>query len=94
MNKINFTKDIENLQRLVIENTPAVLEDIQKAINTSKKALKEELNLFLSQNLPENIAKIKDEELRIEELNEMISEIIFKCKIPKAGELIDKMSNT
>lgn len=91
-NKVDFLKMVTELKLLVAEKTKSISEDIQKAINKSKGVLRSEMDTFFLNNMPEQIAKIVDPELRKYELDEMISEILFKTNIPKAKELIEKMT--
>lgn len=91
-NKVNFLRIVTELKLLITEKTKSISEDIQKAINKSKAVLRSEMETFFLNNMPEQIINIVDPELRKIELDEMISEILFKTNIPKAYELIEKMT--
>ena len=90
-NKDAFLIEVENLKKIVIDKTKALIDEIQLALNKSEDALKAELNIFFASNPPKTLFAVNDAALRKRAMDKMINEIIYKMKIPNANDLIKKM---
>lgn len=89
-----FIERAQLIKNIVETKKQELTDNIQRAINKAEDVLFKELKDFFENNPPDLIKNYIEVDIRDRQVDKMIQEIIFRTKIPTAGDLISKMSIT
>lgn len=83
LNELNSLKtESENLVKKIID-------DVQKALHESKDVLKSELTTFFTENQPDDVKSLENQESKKRMIADIVNETLAKTKIPTAHFLIN-----
>jgi len=89
--KIAFQIEYEILKKWTMVNKNNILDEVQLAINESKRLFKTELSNFLTQNPPKEVLALHNSKVKEELINDCVDKIISKTNIPTALSIISSL---
>jgi len=86
--KNEFLKELSALKTESENLVKKIIDDVQKALHESKDVLKSELTTFFTENQPDDVKSVENNESKNRMIADIVNETLAKTKIPTANSLI------